>query len=112
MCERKDHDHDHRAEAMRFHKPFISLSEACKLFPNGRVSRSSLERWWRKGVRGAVLKTYLIGSRRYTTKGDIEMFVESQQPDTDERQPECKSSQREKLIHDAEERMRRRFEKK
>ena len=60
-------------------KTYFSLEEARDLFPNGKVSRASLERWWRFGVRGVVLKTYMIGCRRYTTLAAIQEFIEAQQ---------------------------------
>ncbi len=54
----------------------ISFAEAAKYLPAGRrPSYSTWWRWFRKGVRGIRLKTYLVGGRRYTTVDDIRTFV-------------------------------------
>ena len=73
-------EHNDREQTGRvFGKRYIPISEACTAFPHGKVSRASLERWWRHGVRGAVLQTYVIGHRRFTTLRDIREFIAAQQ---------------------------------
>ena len=55
----------------------LSLTAACKEFP-GRCSRPSLERWARKGNRGATLETILLCGRRYTSREAIARFIRAQ----------------------------------
>jgi len=52
---------------------FVSLpiEQAGKHFPVP-VGRGSLERWCRKGIRGAKLETVVVGSRRYVSKEGID----------------------------------------
>lgn len=90
-----------------FDERYIPLAEACHMFPNGRVSRASLERWWRTGVRGAVLQTYLVGHRRYTTLASIKQFIEDQQVDHSNTSGSVQDSRREGEINKAEANVRR-----
>ena len=55
----------------------ISLTEACQCFPV-RCSRAALERWVRRGSRGANLETVLVCGRRYTSQEAIDRFVRNQ----------------------------------
>ena len=52
----------------------VSLNEACKCFPVS-VSRPSIERLWRRGQRGIVLKTVFLVGRRYTSTEEIKRFL-------------------------------------
>lgn len=52
----------------------VSLSEACKHFPVP-VSRPSVERLWRRGQRGVVLRTIFLVGRRYTSIEEIRRFI-------------------------------------
>jgi hypothetical protein len=56
----------------------ITLDEACQQFPV-RISRTCIERMIRRGARGAVLETLLIGCRRYTSKEAIRRFLVNSQ---------------------------------
>jgi hypothetical protein len=58
--------------------PLLDLTEATKKFPV-RCSRSSIERWVRRGARGVQLETILVGNRRFTTEAAIERFLVGQQ---------------------------------
>ena len=97
---------EHNAQHEGFAERYISMADACQMFPNGRVSRASLERWWRTGVRGAVLQTYVIGYRRYTTLSAIRKFIDDQQVRQVEK-PETiiLASKREMAISAAEDRV-------
>jgi len=54
----------------------LSFNQAAGLLPHGaRPSSSTWWRWWRKGVRGVRLQTYLVGGRRFTTQAAVEAFV-------------------------------------
>ena len=52
----------------------VSLAEACKCFPVP-ISRPSVERLWRRGQRGVVLRTVFLVGRRYTSIEEIKRFV-------------------------------------
>lgn len=52
----------------------VPLTQAGALFPVP-VSASSLQRFWRQGVRGNRLKTVLLFGRRYTTLKEIQLFI-------------------------------------
>jgi hypothetical protein len=65
----------------------VPLTEACGYFPV-KCSRTSIERWARKGSRGATLETILLGGRRYTSREAIKRFVRSQlQPEAERPAP-------------------------
>lgn len=53
----------------------VPLARAGELFPI-RVSASTIQRYWRDGVRGNRLQTYLIGGRRFTSLEQVRLFVE------------------------------------
>ena len=55
----------------------VPLTAACKFFPV-KCSRTSIERWARKGSRKVTLETVLLGGRRYTSREAIKRFVRSQ----------------------------------
>ena len=55
----------------------VPLTAACKYFPV-KCSRTSIERWARKGSRKATLETILLGGRRYTSREAIARFIRSQ----------------------------------
>ena len=55
----------------------VPLTAACKYFPV-KCSRTSIERWARKGSREATLETILLAGRRYTSREAIKRFVRSQ----------------------------------
>lgn len=55
----------------------VTLTEACRCFPV-RCSRSTVERWIRRGGRGAALESVLICGKRYTSKEAIDRFLRSQ----------------------------------
>ena len=52
----------------------VTLSDASKYFPVP-VSRPSIERLWRRGQRGIVLKTIFLVGRRYTSTEEIRRFL-------------------------------------
>lgn len=54
---------------------FVPLSRAGEMFPVP-ISQSTIQRYWRQGVRRNRLQTYLIGGRRFTTSEQIRQFVE------------------------------------
>ena len=56
----------------------VSLTESCKEFPGEKRSRSTVERYARKGNRGAILETILLGGRRYTSREAIARFIRAQ----------------------------------
>lgn len=53
----------------------IPLTQARAAFPVP-VSASTIQRFWREGVRGNKLRTFLIFGRRYTSVQQIRAFVE------------------------------------
>lgn len=55
----------------------LSITKACKMFPVP-CSRAALERWIRRGSRGAVLESVLICGKRYTSKEAIDRFIHAQ----------------------------------
>ena len=55
----------------------IGLGEACKCFPMP-CSRPTLERFLRRGSKGVLLESVLIGGRRFTSKEAIDRFVRTQ----------------------------------
>lgn len=65
----------------------VSLADACKKFPVP-MSRASLERFWRYGMRGVRLRTVRIGSRRFTSLEEIRRFIEQTQNSGDEATPQ------------------------
>ena len=55
----------------------VLLTGASKYFP-GNPSQSAVQRWMRRGSRGAVLETVLICGKRYTSKEAIKRFLHGQ----------------------------------
>lgn len=55
---------------------FLSLSQASALLP-GTPHLSTLHRWRLRGIRGAKLRTTLVGGRRYTTKSWLQEFLDA-----------------------------------
>ena len=56
----------------------VSLTEACNYFPGKKRSRSTAERYARKGNGEVVLETIFICGKRYTSKEAIARFVRAQ----------------------------------
>lgn len=82
----------------------VSLTEACRCFPV-RCSRGAIERWVRRGSRGAVLESVLICGKRYTSKEAIDRFVRGQlQVETNRPEPR-KGSMSKKEIDEAAKRL-------
>jgi hypothetical protein len=48
-----------------------------------KKSRKTIQRWLTHGVRGAVLKSYRIGGRRYVSSAVVENFIRQSAPDAD-----------------------------
>jgi hypothetical protein len=61
------------AELLESNEQLLCLNEACKKF-RPPISRPTMERLIRDGVRGCVLRTILVGSRRFTTESEIRRF--------------------------------------
>ena len=59
------------------HENLIPIERAGKCFPV-KVSRATLERFCRKGVRGAKLETVAIGNRRFCSIEGISRFLKAQ----------------------------------
>jgi hypothetical protein len=55
----------------------VSITAAPKYFP-GKPSQSAVQRWMRRGSRGAVLETVFICGKRYTSKEAIARFLRGQ----------------------------------
>jgi len=55
----------------------VLLTAASKCFP-GNPSQSAVQRWMRRGSRGAILETILLCGRRYTSKEAIARFIRAQ----------------------------------
>jgi hypothetical protein len=73
----------------------LSLAAACKEFPM-KCSRSTLERWVRRGSRGTILETVLIGGKRYTSRESIDRFIHGQlQVEAEHSAPKRSMSKRE-----------------
>lgn len=45
----------------------ITLGEACRKVPGQKVSPYTMARWATRGVRGCVLETLVVGTRRVTS---------------------------------------------
>lgn len=54
----------------------IPLREAGQQAP-GSPHQSTLNRWWRRGVRGVRLETFLVGGKRFTTRDAMLRFFEA-----------------------------------
>lgn len=66
----------------------ITLDEVRNHLPRGGISRSGVERWIRKGTRGAILESACIGNRRYTSVEAVQRFLErSNRPKAEEGKP-------------------------
>ena len=58
----------------------LDLMKALKRLAKYRkISRATLERWIRRGVRGVCLETVRIGNRRFTSEQAISRFLIAQQ---------------------------------
>lgn len=51
----------------------IPLSKAGEELPGGR-HLSTVNRWWRRGVRSVRLETVMVGGKRYTTREALHRF--------------------------------------
>jgi len=58
--------------------PLLTLVEAAKLWPY-KISRATLERYLRSGVRGIYLETILLAGRRLTSEAAVRRFLIAQQ---------------------------------
>jgi len=56
----------------------VSLQDACQQFPI-KISRPCIERYWRHGQRGVLLRTCFLAGRRYTSVEEIERFIKATQ---------------------------------
>lgn len=54
-------------------KTFLTLRQAALQAP-GQPHVSTINRWWRRGIRGVRLETYLIGGKRFTTLESLSRF--------------------------------------
>lgn len=54
----------------------ISISEAARSMPGGRVHPSTIFRWATKGCSGTVLETARSGGKRVTTRQAVRRFNE------------------------------------
>lgn len=52
----------------------LTLSQAARALPK-KIAPSTLWRWYRKGVRGVVLETVVVGGARYTSAEAIQRFA-------------------------------------
>jgi hypothetical protein len=52
----------------------LNLTAASTLIPGHPCART-LTRWTTHGIRGVVLESYFIGSRRFTTEQAIQRFI-------------------------------------
>ncbi len=58
------------------------LKEVCEIIADGMASRRriplvTVNRWIRKGCRGVILRSQLVGSRRYVRASAIREFLEA-----------------------------------
>ena len=74
MASKQIYDHPELLEET----PLLDLTQASKRFPV-RFSRSTIERWVRRGSRGVQLETVIVGNRRFTTEAAINRFLIGQQ---------------------------------
>ena len=56
----------------------VPATKACEYFPGKKRSRASVERYFRKGIRGTVLESVLICGKRYTSLEAIDRFIRGQ----------------------------------
>ena len=56
----------------------ISLTEACKHFRGKKRSRPTVERYVRRGSRGAILESVFFCGERYTSVEAIDRFIRNQ----------------------------------
>jgi hypothetical protein len=52
----------------------LTFPQAAKLLP-GRVNISTLHRWRLRGVNGILLRTVVVGGRRYTDRASLNEFA-------------------------------------
>lgn len=55
------------------------------------VSPSTVERWMTTGVRGRILRSYLVGGRRYVDPRDLEIFLAHGSTDAPDKS-QCKAA--------------------
>ena len=53
----------------------ISLPQATKPTPGGRIHISTLHRWSLRGIRGVRLETVLVGGKRFTSREALDRFI-------------------------------------
>lgn len=72
---------DHRASNECFGdlSQLIPSSRLPKLLP-GRIHKSTVRRWWTRGVRGVQLQVVHIGRTPYTTNEWLEAFATASSP--------------------------------
>lgn len=78
----------------------VTLTEACRCFPV-RCSRSAVERWIRRGGRGAVLESVMLCGKRYTSKEAISRFLRAQLHVEDDRPEPKRGGKSRKEIEEA-----------
>ena len=66
-------------ELLEGNEELVPLTEACELF-RPPISRATIERYFRVGVRGVVLRTVLMGGSRCTTASEVKRFELEQLP--------------------------------
>ena len=62
----------------------LTLSQVVRALPK-KVAPSTIWRWYRKGIRGVVLETVLVGGTRYTSVEALNRFATTL---TDNAQPD------------------------
>ena len=55
-------------------RDLVPIRQAREELP-GRPSASTLNRWFKTGVRGVLLKTVMVGGRRFVSRDDLEDFI-------------------------------------
>ena len=80
----------------------ITLTQAAQMLP-GRPHVSTLWRWYRRGIRGVRLETYVLAGRRFTSVEALERFAAATTAAANgERPPVRTPRQRERAIAAAE----------
>ena len=80
----------------------LPLTEAPNSIP-GRPAGSTMQRWRRRGVRGVLLETCLIGGRRFTSREAIERFAAATTAAADGKPAPARTpAQRQRAIEQAE----------
>ena len=55
---------------------YLTLSEAARILP-GRTHVNTVRRWFDRGYRGVILRSWRCGNRRITTRQAIDEFIEA-----------------------------------